>query len=37
MASPSHKAIIMSTGYNYVGFGLAISAATGKRYWAGVS
>lgn len=35
MGSPSHKAIVMSTGYNYVGFGLAI-AESGKRYWAGV-
>jgi uncharacterized protein YkwD len=35
MGSPSHKAIVMSKGYNYVGFGLAISE-TGKRYWAGV-
>ena len=35
MGSPSHKAIVMSKGYNYVGFGLAISAS-GKRYWAGV-
>ncbi len=35
MGSPSHKAIVMSKGYNYVGFGLAISES-GKRYWAGV-
>lgn len=35
MGSPSHEAIVMSTGYNYVGFGLAI-ADSGKRYWAGV-
>ena len=35
MGSPSHKAIVVSKGYNYVGFGLAI-AADGKRYWAGV-
>ncbi len=35
MGSPSHKAIVMSTGYNYVGFGLAISSS-GTRYWAGV-
>ena len=35
MGSPSHRAIIMSKGYNYVGFGLAISSR-GKRYWAGV-
>jgi uncharacterized protein YkwD len=36
MDSPGHKAIIMSKGYNYVGFGLAISPTTGKRWWAGV-
>lgn len=35
MNSPSHKSIVMSSGYNYVGFGLAI-ASDGKRYWAGV-
>ena len=35
MGSPTHKAIVMSKGYNYVGFGLAISSS-GKRYWAGV-
>ena len=35
MGSPSHKAIVLSKGYNYVGFGLAISDS-GKRYWAGV-
>jgi len=35
MGSPSHRAIVMSTGYNYVGFGLAI-ASNGQRYWAGV-
>jgi uncharacterized protein YkwD len=36
MDSPGHKAIIMSKSYNYVGFGLAISPTSGKRYWAGV-
>jgi uncharacterized protein YkwD len=35
MASPGHHDIMMSTGYNYVGYGAAISA-TGKRYYAGV-
>jgi hypothetical protein len=35
MASPSHKAIVISDDYNYVGFGVAI-AADGTRYWAGV-
>ena len=35
MESPPHKAILLSDGFNYVGFGLAVSA-TGQRYWAGV-
>lgn len=35
MGSPTHRAIVMSSGYNYVGFGLAISPISGKRYWAG--
>jgi hypothetical protein len=35
MASPSHKAIVVSDDYNYVGFGVAV-AANGTRYWAGV-
>jgi uncharacterized protein YkwD len=35
MGSPTHRAIVMSSGYNYVGFGLAISS-NGRRYWAGV-
>jgi uncharacterized protein YkwD len=36
MDSTSHRAIVLSSGYNYVGFGLAISPTTGRRYWAGV-
>lgn len=36
MGSAGHKAIMLSTNYNYVGFGLGISPTTGKRYWAGV-
>jgi len=36
MGSPTHKSIMLSKGYNYVGFGLAISPTSGKRYWAGV-
>ena len=35
MASPSHMEIMISTGYNYVGYGAAESA-TGKMYYAGV-
>ena len=33
--SPGHHAIMVSTGYNYVGFGAAV-AADGKLYYAGV-
>ena len=36
MGSSSHKAIVISKNYNYVGFGLAIDPDSGKRYWAGV-
>ena len=36
MDSTPHRDIILSKDYNYAGFGLAISPATGKRYWAGV-
>lgn len=35
MASSGHRAIMLSTNYNYVGYGVAISAS-GKRYFAGV-
>jgi uncharacterized protein YkwD len=35
MASPGHKAIMISTGYNYVGYGAAESAS-GKMYYAGL-
>jgi len=34
-ASPGHHSIMVSTGYNYVGFGAAMSA-DGKYYYAGV-
>lgn len=36
MGSPPHAAIILSAEFNRVGFGMAISPTTGKRYWAGV-
>ncbi len=36
MDSAPHRAIMLSKDYNYVGFGVAISPSTGKRYWAGV-
>jgi Cysteine-rich secretory protein family len=35
MGSPSHRAIVVSDDYNYVGFGVAV-ASNGTRYWAGV-
>jgi uncharacterized protein YkwD len=35
MASSGHRAIMLSTNYNYVGFGAAV-AASGKHYYAGV-
>jgi Cysteine-rich secretory protein family len=35
MGSPSHRAIVVSNDYNYVGFGVAV-ASNGTRYWAGV-
>jgi uncharacterized protein YkwD len=36
LGSPSHKAIMVSTSYNYVGVGLAIEASTGKKLWTAV-
>lgn len=36
MNSPTHRSILTSSGYNYVGFGMAVSPRTGIRYWAGV-
>ena len=36
MNSPGHKAIVVSTSYNYVGVGLAIDASTGKKIWTAV-
>lgn len=35
LASPTHVSIILSTEYNYAGFGAAVSAS-GNRYYAGV-
>jgi len=34
--SPDHYAIIMSTSYSYVGVGLAVDPATGKKVWTAV-
>jgi uncharacterized protein YkwD len=36
MNSPGHKAVVVSTGFNYVGVGLAVDAATGKKMWTAV-
>lgn len=36
IASPGHYSIIKSTSYNYVGVGLAIDPATGKKLWTAV-
>ncbi|HXI79857.1 MAG TPA: CAP domain-containing protein [Verrucomicrobiae bacterium] len=36
MDSPGHKAIIISTNFNYVGVGLAVDPATGKKLWTAV-
>jgi uncharacterized protein YkwD len=36
MNSPGHKAIVISTDFNYVGVGLAIDQATGKKLWTAV-
>jgi uncharacterized protein YkwD len=36
MTSPGHKAILVSKGYNYVGFGMAVSPSSGRRYLVGV-
>ncbi|HEX5824455.1 MAG TPA: CAP domain-containing protein [Candidatus Limnocylindrales bacterium] len=34
--SPGHKAIVVSTNFNYFGVGLAVDAATGKKMWTAV-
>lgn len=34
--SPSHRSIILSTDYNYAGFGAAVSSTTGNRYYSGI-
>ena len=36
IASPTHYSIIKSTGYNYVGVGLAIDPDTSKKVWTAV-
>jgi hypothetical protein len=36
MNSPGHKAIVISTDFNYVGVGLAVDATTGKKMWTAI-
>jgi uncharacterized protein YkwD len=36
MNSPDHCAIVISADYNYVGVGLAVDGATGKKMWTAV-
>jgi len=36
LGSPGHYAIVVSTSYNYVGVGLAVDPATGKKFWTAV-
>ena len=36
LGSPSHRSILLSADFNYVGFGAAVSPVSGNRYYAGV-
>jgi uncharacterized protein YkwD len=36
LGSPSHREIIESSLYNYIGVGVALQASTGKKYWTAV-
>ena len=36
LASASHREVILSRDYNYVGFGYVLDGSTGKRLWTGV-
>jgi hypothetical protein len=36
LASPGHRAIVLSADYNYVGIGLAVDAVSGRNLWTGV-
>jgi hypothetical protein len=36
MNSPGHKAIVISTDFNYVGVGLAVDGTTGKKMWTAI-
>jgi uncharacterized protein YkwD len=36
MNSPGHKAIVISTDFNYVGVGMAVDGTTGKKMWTAI-
>jgi cysteine-rich secretory family protein len=36
LGSPTHRSILLSKGYNYVGFGYAMNPDNQRRYWTGV-
>jgi uncharacterized protein YkwD len=36
LGSPGHRPLIMSASYNYIGVGLSLQPATGKKYWTAV-
>jgi uncharacterized protein YkwD len=37
LGSPAHREVMMSSGYNYMGIGLAIDPSNGAKIWTGVS
>ena len=36
LGSSTHRSILLSKGYNYVGFGYAMNSGNQRRYWTGV-
>jgi len=34
--SPTHRSILLSKGYNYIGLGYAMNSGSERRYWTGV-
>ena len=36
LGSSTHRSILLSKGYNYVGFGYAMNSSNQRRYWTGV-
>lgn len=36
LGSSTHRSILLSKGYNYVGFGFAVNPDSERRYWTGV-